>query len=391
MYPTLSDLLHGLFGINVPLPIQSFGFFMAISFLLAHYIMSIELKRKEREGLLQPTTRKILKGAPAKTADYIFSGFFGFILGYKLVYLSTHYLEFVNDPPAHLLSTDGSFLGGLALAGILIYFRYRESKKHELPEPKLLDEVVHPYQLMGNITVVAAISGLIGAKIFHNLENMDEFMLDPVGSIFSASGLTFYGGLICGAIGVVWYASKHGIKPLHMLDVGGPAMMLSYASGRIGCHVSGDGDWGIVNNAPKPGWMSALPDWLWSYRYPHNVNNVGIPIDGCTGNHCFILPEPVFPTPLYEVIMGTLLFLFLWSIRKKIKIPGLLFCIYLVVNGMERFLIESIRVNTKYIIFGIEITQAQLISSSLIITGLAWGAYLVMNNKKRLKTVIPAN
>jgi phosphatidylglycerol:prolipoprotein diacylglycerol transferase len=112
---------------------------------------------------------------------------------------------------------------------------------------------VHPYELMGQLLLWAAVAGFAGAKLFNALENWDDFMRDPVGMLIGFSGLTFYGGLICGGAAVLYIANKHGIKPLNMLDVGGPGMMLAYGVGRIGCQMSGDGDWGIDNLAPKPG------------------------------------------------------------------------------------------------------------------------------------------
>jgi prolipoprotein diacylglyceryltransferase len=145
-------------------------------------------------------------------------------------------------------------------------------------------------------------------------------------------------------------------------------MMLAYGVGRIGCQVAGDGDWGIVNTHPKP--FSWLPDWTWAYTYPHNVIDEGVRIPGCIGQYCSELPNAVFPTPFYEVIASLLLFAFLWSIRKKIKTPGVLSAIYLIVNGVERFLVELIRVNTKYHFWGINPTQAELISSFLVVSGI---------------------
>lgn len=146
--------------------------------------------------------------------------------------------------------------------------------------------------------------------------------------------------------------------------------MLAYGTGRLGCQLAGDGDWGIINTAPKPGWMSFLPDWFWSFRYPHNVINEGVAIPDCTGHHCSELLHPVFPTPLYESIACIALFFVLWSMRKKWNIPGIMFSAYLLFNGIERFLIESIRVNSKYHLAGIAFTQAQLISVLLVITGI---------------------
>jgi len=165
-----------------------------------------------------------------------------------------------------------------------------------------------------------------------------------------------------------------------MLDVGGPGMMLAYAVGRIGCHLAGDGDWGIVNSNPKP--FSWLPDWLWSYKYPNNVVGEGIPIPGCTGKFCNELAQGVYPTPIYEVIICLILFAFLWKIRDKIKAPGLMFGIYMILNGVERFCIELIRVNSKYHVFGLSFTQAEMISTFLVVGGIALSAYALRNKNK---------
>ena len=171
------------------------------------------------------------------------------------------------------------------------------------------------------------------------------------------------------------------MKPIHVADAMAPALMLAYGVGRIGCQVAGDGDWGIVNTNPKP--FSWLPDWAWSYTYPNNVLGEGIPMADCTGQYCAQLPLPVYPTPLYEIIAALLLFVFLWSIRKKIKTPGVLAAIYLIVNGIERFLVESIRVNTKYSFFGIHPTQAELIAAFLVVSGIV--LYFVLNRKKLIR------
>ncbi|NNM95936.1 MAG: diacylglyceryl transferase, partial [Bacteroidia bacterium] len=181
--------------------------------------------------------------------------------------------------------------------------------------------------------------------------------------------LTVYGGLIFGAAAVLYYTSRKGISIIHTIDAAAPAMMIAYAVGRIGCQMAGDGDWGIANSAPKPQWLGFLPDWMWAFSYPHNVINEGIPIPGCTGPHCFMLNPPVFPTPFYETVTCGLLFLVLWLMRKRITTPGVLFSIYLAMNGVERFLVELIRVNIRYHLFGISFTQAQLISPMFVLAG----------------------
>jgi len=197
----------------------------------------------------------------------------------------------------------------------------------------------------------------------------------------------------------------------------------------MGCHVSGDGDWGIfnsaytvnadnkivlaadssfrqnlinnpdftdqlvreyngsINNIPYAYFKgtSILPNWFWAYNYPHNVNEIGVQIAGCKGNYCTQLNPPVFPTTLYEIIACTILFIVIWLSRKRITSPGRIFGFYLFLNGMERFLIEKIRVNTTYSIWGFHPTQAELISSFLMLIGI-----LIWIRTKSPKTILNA-
>ena len=133
-----------------------------------------------------------------------------------------------------------------------------------------------------------------------------------------------------------------------------------------------DRTYGSLNAVPHKHFEgpSFLPKWLFGYSYPQNVNKDGILMPGVTDEHNRVLPQPVFPTPLYEIITCTLLFLFLWAIRKRIHTPYVLFGIYLTINGAERFLVESIRVNKTYNLFGMHPSQAQIIAIVLIIIGL---------------------
>lgn len=328
-----------------------------------------------------PVTLKVTaaKQKDARRNDLIGSVILGFIVGFKALEAVLHFNDLVNDPQHFLLSARGNFLGGLLVAAALGYFKYRENNKK--PVTSDITEVVHPYQIMGNLTMIAAIAGLLGAKIFHNLENWDEFTKDPIDALLSFSGLTFYGGLICGGAAVLYQAAKYKVHWKHMLDIGAPAMMLAYAVGRIGCHVSGDGDWGIVNTAPKPGWLSWAPDWLWAYNYPNNVIEQGVPIDGCVGKYCSQLPEMVFPTPLYEFLACLALFGVIWALRKRIKVPGVLFGVYLMMNGIERFCIEKIRVNNKMDFLGMDVTQAEIIAAALFLIGLGGIVWLLNSSR----------
>jgi prolipoprotein diacylglyceryltransferase len=383
MYPTISDFLLDFFGLNLPLPIQTFGFMLAISFFLAAYTLKLELLRKEKSGLLNYHVVTTVQGKPASIVDISSSALTGFIIGFKLIFIILNYSDFVNDTQGVLLSSKGNLLGGIVVAALMAYMRYREGEKNRLSEVKVVQENVWPHQIVMNITFTAAIAGIIGAKLFHNLENWDELMANPIEALLSFSGLTMYGGLIFGTVAVIYMTKKYGIAPLHIADAAAPGIMLAYGTGRLGCQLSGDGDWGIVNLAPKPEWMSFLPDWFWSYSYPHNVISSGVPIEGCFGRHCMILPQPVFPTPLYEAIICIALFFVLWSVRKKLSLPGTVFSLYLLLNGIERFSIEQIRVNNKFMFLGMNLTQAEIIASCLILLG-ATGLIVFSKNRNAI-------
>jgi prolipoprotein diacylglyceryltransferase len=382
MFPQISDVFNYFFGTHISLPIQSYGFFVAVAFLIGAYIIKLELMRKEKEGKLHVITKKVLKGAPAKISELITVGFFGLIAGYKVFGLMFDYSVFADNPQNYIFSSKGSFIGAIALSIIMVAWRYYSKKKVKTDNPVWEDIEVHPYQLAGNILIIAAVSGLLGAKIFHNLENLDELIKDPIGSIFSFMGLTFYGGLIVGSIAACWYARKNKIPVLDLIDSSAPALMISYGIGRIGCMVSGDGCWGIANLHPKPEWLSWLPDWMWAFKFPHNVIGEGIPLDPCTGKFCTILEYPVYPTSFYDFILCSIFFLLLWFLRKKINIRGALFSIMLIIIGTQRFFMEHIRVNNKFNILGIESTQAELISVILIILGVFSLWFFYNKNKK---------
>lgn len=385
MFAKLSDLINYLFGIHINLPIQTYGFFVAMAFLTGAYIIWLELKRKEKEGVITSQKKKIWKGKPASIQEMFLSGLFGFIIGYKVIGMIINYSFFADHPQEYILSWAGNWPGGLILAAISVYSAYRKKQKQKLDSPVQVETIIHPYQLTGNILMVAAVFGILGAKLFDVIEHIDQLIVDPIGTLISFSGLAFYGGLIVAAFAVAIYAERNKIPWPHIGDTVAPALILAYAVGRIGCQLSGDGCWGIENLEPKPEWLSFLPDWMWAFDYPHNVINDGLRIPSCTGDHCYILENPVYPTPFYETVMGSIIFIGLWSVRKKLRTPGYLFSIYLIFNGIERFTIEKIRVNIRHHFLGIEVTQAEIIAVVLVILGIIGFWYFRKRNDQKTK------
>lgn len=414
MYPNLYYAFRDLFHVewNGLRFINSFGFFVALGFLTAALVLVHELKRKEGQGLLKATEQKIIYGNPASLTDLLVNFVLGFILGYKFIGLFLADTESAQDPQAFIFSSRGNLTMGLLMAVVFAGLKWWEKHRTRMPKPETRIIRIWPHDRVGDIVIFAAVFGFLGAKIFHNLENWDEFWQSPIEALLSFSGLTFYGGLICATLAIWVYARRHKIGFRHLCDAAAPALMISYAIGRLGCQVSGDGDWGILNSAyistndgkvvaadsatyklqltmnsrfysnefrstpiediphARVKAPSGIPVWLVAYNYPHNVLNNGTSISGCTDDqYCRQLPIPVFPTPFYETIMATMLFGLLWGLRKKIRFAGGMFSVYLMVNGLERFLIEKIRVNTTYTIGKFHPTQAELIASGLILLG----------------------
>jgi prolipoprotein diacylglyceryltransferase len=428
MYPNLYYVFRDWFGVEWKFLhfVNSFGFFVAIGFIVCSIVLAKELRRKSKDGVFQPTEETITVGHPASVGELATNFILGFILGYKILGLLLLKNSLNVNPQDYIFSSQGNLLAGIVLGAVFAAMKWREKNKQKLAKPETRVIRVWPHDRVGEITMIALIFGLVGAKIFDTFENWDSFIKDP-SSIFSASGLTFYGGLILAGIALWWFTRKHKIPFIHFVDVMGPVMMLAYGLGRIGCQVSGDGDWGIYNAAfkttpaggilpavqgdfeaavnanaeffarhdthhaffSKPGFLGFLPDWFFAYDFPHNVNETGVRLANCADlQYCNHLPVPVFPTSLYEIIICLILFGILWMLRKKIKVPGLLFGIYLVFNGLERFMIERIRVNVKMHFLGIEMTQAQLISFAIILGGIAMIIFAQTNYKKIKPTTV---
>jgi phosphatidylglycerol---prolipoprotein diacylglyceryl transferase len=211
-----------------------------------------------------------------------------------------------------------------------------------------LRELGKPVDWAYEITFAALLGGLVGARGYYVIQNYSQVKHDLLGSIFSGSGLVWYGGAIGGAIGVLLWMRWRGMLNLVALDMCATVLALGYAIGRIGCQLSGDGDYGIRSKLP------------WAMGYPHGT-----------------VPTPsgvrVQPTPIYETVAMGLAAYLLWRLRDRVR-PGVVLALYCVLSGVERFLVEFIRRN-KEVLVGL--TAAQLESIALTVIGLLWLAAIV--------------
>ncbi len=204
-----------------------------------------------------------------------------------------------------------------------------------------LREVGRPVDWAYEIAFSALAGGFIGSRINYLIENWDSVSDDLLGNVFSGSGLVWYGGAIGGAIGVFLWAAYRGYLGTALLDLCAPALALGYAIGRIGCQLSGDGDYGQEWDGP------------WAMSYP----------DGTVPT-----TEEVHPTPVYETLAMGAVALVLWHLRDRLS-GGRLFALYLVLAGLERFVIEFLRRNEEV---GLGLTEAQLISAVMVVGGAVW-------------------
>jgi phosphatidylglycerol:prolipoprotein diacylglycerol transferase len=203
-----------------------------------------------------------------------------------------------------------------------------------------LRELGKPADWTYEAVFAALIGGVVGSRVDFLIQNWDEVSGDVLGNIFSGAGLVFFGGLIGGAVGVLLWAWWRGWVGWDLLDASAAPIAIGYTVGRIGCQVSGDGDYGVGSDLP------------WAMAYPEGT----VPTD-----------ETVHPTPVYETLTMGLATLVLWHLRDRFA-PGVLFALYLIIAGVERFLVEFIRRNDS-VVGGL--TLAQLFSLALLALGSA--------------------
>jgi phosphatidylglycerol:prolipoprotein diacylglycerol transferase len=209
--------------------------------------------------------------------------------------------------------------------------------------------------------VWGAICGLAGARLLDVINNWPQYAAHPATIIFSGAGFVFYGGLI-GGIAATWVVARlYGIPFLTVADMAAPALVLGQAFGRMGCQVSGDGDWGLPSTLP---WAMSYPRAIvgWGPDTVLKLDAHGQLVSG------YFPGVRVHPTPIYEVILYVAIFFVLLAMRKKVSSAGQILYSYLILAGLERFIVEFIRINPR-IAFGL--TEAQLISLVMIALGTA--------------------
>ncbi len=197
-------------------------------------------------------------------------------------------------------------------------------------------ELDKPADWAYEVVFFALIGGLVGARGYYLIQHPDELGFS---GIFGGSGLVFYGGAIGGAAGVLIWGWWRKMLNGFLLDMGGIGLAIGYSIGRIGCQLSGDGDYGTPTSLP------------WGMAYP----------DGTVPT-----TEEVHPTPVYETLSMGLVAWLLWRWRDRFQ-PGVVFALYLIFAGIERFLVEFIRRNADA---ALGLTAAQLESIGFFLVGM---------------------
>ena len=233
----------------------------------------------------------------------------------------------IHIGPLDLKTFGICFAAGFLVAGLFIGRRFRELDK--------------PADWTYEMVFAALIGGLVGSRLDYVIQNWSKVNHDLLGNIFSGSGLIWFGGFVGGALGVILWAHWRGFLGWQLFDTASVPLAIGYAIGRIGCQLSGDGDYGIHSGLP------------WAMSYPDGT----VPTD-----------EQVHPTPVYETFAMGLIAWLLWQWRDRFR-PGVLFAVYLVLSGLERFLVEFVRRNDETVA---GLTTPQVESLVLMLVGTIW-------------------
>jgi len=254
------------------------------------------------------------------------------------------------------------FLGGQPITsfGVMMLLAFLTAAYVTRAEMRRMDE---DPEKAWDLVFMAVIGGILGAKIYYILLNYQQLKTNPTSLIFSRGGLVWYGGFLLATVLVIWEIRRQKLPLPKVADAVAPALAIAYAVGRMGCFLVGD-DYG----RPTGSWIGI--------RFPHGsppstVANIqrdfGLTVDS-TLIHKYGQVVPVYPTQLFEIALSSLIFLFLWRIRRHHHRRGWLFMVWLILAGTERFLVEFLRAKDDRF-FGI-FTLAQMISLAVVVTGI---------------------
>lgn len=392
-YPSFYDLFYQLFGLKIHLfkLFHTFGFFVALGFIVGIYILKKELQRREKLNIFQFKYQKVIYGAKMKLTDLIFPAILGFLIGWKSIGVFQNLPIVGDDPGTYFLSTQyGNIFIGIIVAIVFVAYEYFQLKKEEKETEEEKIEPILPSSFTSLIMVIAAVSGVLGSNLFNTLEHpeqLKEFFTDPSSLV---SGLNIFGGLISAGLVLLVFAYMKKINIPNLFDSMATAFLIAYAIGRLGCQTAGDGCWGVPHTAPKPAF---IPQILWAWDYKNNILNEcdpyqgqveGMPKPTCTSAQ---LIQPVYPTPVYEFFIAGALGFLLWMFRKKLTpYAGMMTAFLFIIAGIERILIEQIRVNERANYMGFNLTQSEFISVLLILFGIGLAIftsiYYYSKNKK---------
>ncbi len=202
-----------------------------------------------------------------------------------------------------------------------------------------------PSDLAWEIVIFGLFGGLLGARLHQAFYHWSAFVADPFGFVSGRSGLVWYGGVLGGVVATVWPIRRARVPYATALDTGALGLTIGLAIGRVGCHLSGDGDWGIPTTLP---WGVAYTEGTAGWTYPTGIY--------------------VHPAPLYEMAALLAIFALLLRLRSRVAPAGALFAIYLALSGLARLLIEGVRTNPPVLL---GLTEAQW-TSIVLSVGATW-------------------
>src|SRR4051812_46822808 len=179
MFPTLADRVNYLLNTHLVLPIQTLGLFMALSFIFTYRVFVSEFKRKEALGVIHAFKKKVIVGAPASLPELAVNGLLGFLFGFKIIGAALAYKLFLYDPKTFIVSTHGSIIAGLIFSCVFAGWAWYGRHSERLPAPSVVEQTVHPYQLLPYMVFFMGFWGFIGAKLFDTVEHLDSLRYNP--------------------------------------------------------------------------------------------------------------------------------------------------------------------------------------------------------------------